>query len=219
MIIAVKLALASFLLSMTAGANPTSALAPTPRAPLASLVTVNDYPAQAMANGQSGSVRFRLDIGADGRVSMCTILRSTRSSILDATTCRLMRSRARFTPARDASGQALVGRFEDEITWTLPATAMMATTPAPRLYELIRIWSACVMGDAARRAVSSLDVNAIPDATYASCIELEPLLLAEMARVNRPNMVPADAMRQLKLQMRSLLATQVGAMRRNLATK
>lgn len=196
--------------------------APVPRAPLTSLVSRDDYPQQARADRAQGTVRFRLVVETDGRVSRCTILRSSGSSILDSTTCRLMRSRARFVPARDASGRFVSGQVEDEISWTpgaSPVPVLSAAIPPPRFYTLVSIYTACAMGDAARRAISTLDVGAIPDAAYATCVEIEPLLLAEMARANLPNMVPADAMRQLKLRLRTRLVAQVGTMRGNLAAR
>ncbi len=191
---------------------------PVPRQPLAALVAPDDYPAQALGAGQGGTVRFRLDVGTDGRVNSCTILRSSRSNILDATTCRLLRSRARFTPAVGASGMPVAGRIEDEIVWMPPGSAT-ANRPPRRLLELFKIYTACAMGDAARRAVSTMDVNAIPDAAFASCASIEPVLLAEMGQVNRSTMPPAETMRQLKLRLRTQLAAQVGAMRGNLAAR
>lgn len=218
MILTAQLILAALAMQSATSGVQAIASDPVSRQPLAALVSPNDYPAQAIATRQSGTVRFRLDVGANGRVEGCTILRSSRSSILDASTCRLMRSRARFTPARDLNGQTVAGRIEDEISWTLPGTGT-ADRPPPRLYELIKIYTACTMGDAARRAVSTMNVNVIADATFATCAEIEPLLLAQMTLANRANMVPAEAMRQLKLRLRTQLAAQVGAMRRNLTAR
>lgn len=186
---------------------------PVARTPLAALVSPDDYPAQAAANREGGTVRFRLDVGTSGRVDGCTILRSSRSAILDASTCRLMRSRARFMPARDASGQPVTGTIEDEIAWTLSATS----TAQPRLNALTSIWTTCVTGDAARRAVTTMDANLVPEAAYGTCAEIEPLLITEMARANMPGMVPANAVRSLKMQYRTRLAAQVGSVRRTLA--
>ena len=61
-------------------------------------------------------------IGTDGRVTACSVTSSSGSSALDDATCRIMRSRARFTPARDDQRQsdqrtAISGR----IRWVLPA--------------------------------------------------------------------------------------------------
>ncbi len=83
-------------------------------------ISVNDYPASAVRMGAEGRVGFTLDIAANGRVSGCTITRSSGWSVLDATTCRLMRSRARFTPAVDSNGQPAPGRVADELEWKLP---------------------------------------------------------------------------------------------------
>ncbi len=57
----------------------------------------------------------------DGRVTDCTSSASSGSSALDATTCRLMKSRARFTPARDANGNPTTDSVANAIRWVLPA--------------------------------------------------------------------------------------------------
>jgi len=80
----------------------------------------DDYPAAAIRAGEQGIVDFRLDIGADGRVAGCAILRSSGSPRLDAGTCRLLRSRARFAPARDAAGAPVPDSFTGRIEWRLP---------------------------------------------------------------------------------------------------
>jgi TonB family protein len=92
---------------------------PRARANLASYVRSGDYPASALARGEHGIVRFRLAVGADGRVADCEVLRSSGSTALDEATCRIMRSRARFTPARNASGHPVAASIESEIGWHL----------------------------------------------------------------------------------------------------
>jgi protein TonB len=89
------------------------------RANLASLVSDDDYPASAAAAGQEGRTGFRLDIGPDGRVTNCTVTSSSGSSLLDNTTCRIMRSRARFTPAHDSNGNPISDTHDDAIIWRL----------------------------------------------------------------------------------------------------
>ena len=93
---------------------------PQPRMRAEALISISDYPASASRMGAEGRVTFILDVGADGRVHGCSITRSSGSAVLDATTCRLMRSRARFTPAVDSNGQPAAGRFSDEVEWKLP---------------------------------------------------------------------------------------------------
>jgi protein TonB len=91
------------------------------RANLASYVSDDDYPDSANRNREQGTTSFTLDVGPDGRVTGCSITASSGSSTLDSTTCRLMRSRARFTPARDSSGNPVSDRVSSRIRWVLPA--------------------------------------------------------------------------------------------------
>jgi protein TonB len=90
------------------------------KANLASLFSDQDYPAAALAAREQGEVAFALDIGANGRVTDCTVTRSSGSSALDDTTCRLITSRARFTPALDATGATVPDHLAGKIIWRLP---------------------------------------------------------------------------------------------------
>ncbi len=90
------------------------------RANLASYITDEDYPADALRNEQSGTTGFRLEIGPDGRVTNCSITRSSGASSLDNATCRILRSRARFTPATDSSGAKTNDTFSSAIRWVIP---------------------------------------------------------------------------------------------------
>lgn len=90
------------------------------RANLASYVTADDYPAAALRNGEQGRVAFALEISPKGRVTDCTIRESSGSAALDSTTCRIMRVRARYTPARDGGGRAIASREQAAVTWVLP---------------------------------------------------------------------------------------------------
>ena len=90
------------------------------KANLASYVSDADYPAAALRGEEQGATRFRLTVGPDGRVKDCAVTGSSGSSSLDATTCRLMKSRARFTPARDSSGAATGDSVSSTIRWVLP---------------------------------------------------------------------------------------------------
>lgn len=64
-----------------------------------------DYPRAAA--GHQGAVTAHLEISVTGIVTGCSITRSSGSAVLDATTCRLIRERFRYTPARDAQGRAV----------------------------------------------------------------------------------------------------------------
>lgn len=64
-----------------------------------------DYPRAAGDAGAQGAVTARFTVEPDGRVTGCTIVRSSGNPDLDATTCRLIEARFRYDPARDADGQ------------------------------------------------------------------------------------------------------------------
>ena len=90
------------------------------RANLASYVSDADYPTSAIRAEEQGTTRFRLSVGPDGRVSECTVTGSSGSSALDNATCRILKSRARFTPARDSSGNPTSDTVGSAIKWVLP---------------------------------------------------------------------------------------------------
>ena len=66
-----------------------------------------DYPPDAARANLGGQVTVHLDVGADGRVTGCTVARSSGVPSLDAATCRLIRQRFRYEPARDSAGNAI----------------------------------------------------------------------------------------------------------------
>ena len=79
----------------------------------------DDYPAVAMRGDEEGTTRYRIEIGPDGRVSRCTITGSSGSNALDQTTCRIVRARTRFAPARDSRGRPVPDTREGEVTWRM----------------------------------------------------------------------------------------------------
>lgn len=76
-----------------------------------------DYPDWASRAGITGTVVMDIDVTAKGRVSNCTVRESSGNAALDALTCRLIRERLRYDPARDAAGRKVAGRTEAEQTW------------------------------------------------------------------------------------------------------
>lgn len=91
------------------------------RANLSSYFSQDDYPAGALRDNQQGTTGFALTIGPSGRVEACSVTSSSGSAALDQATCRILRSRARYTPARDESGNPTSGRDSGRVTWRLPA--------------------------------------------------------------------------------------------------
>ncbi|HEX6784631.1 MAG TPA: energy transducer TonB [Sphingomicrobium sp.] len=87
---------------------------------LRTLFTADDYPAEAQLNGYEGTVQVALTIDVSGRVSGCTIVRSSNHESLDQATCDILQRRARFVPARDAAGRPVPDRvISPPVTWRL----------------------------------------------------------------------------------------------------
>lgn len=91
-----------------------------PKGAIAGWVSTDDYPTRDLRAGHTGTVRFRLAIDANGRVSDCTIVKSSGYTGLDDATCRNVSRRARFEPATDASGSQVAGSYAGTIRWVIP---------------------------------------------------------------------------------------------------
>ncbi|WP_296718105.1 energy transducer TonB [Erythrobacter sp.] len=101
-------------------ASPFDPVSAAPRNNPGRWVTDSDYRTRWMREGLSGSARFTLSIDAAGKVTGCTITRSTGHGVLDAATCDLVTDRARFDAARDGTGKPVAGSFTGAITWKIP---------------------------------------------------------------------------------------------------
>jgi TonB family protein len=115
------------------------ALPARPARPLASYFSGDDYPS-GLERVQEGTVRFRLTIGPDGRVGGCAITGSSGSSGLDSATCRVLRGRARYMPARDAAGNPAPGVDHGFVVWRLPSAESdgRAGIPVPAMRAVLR---------------------------------------------------------------------------------
>jgi protein TonB len=83
-------------------------------------VTNDDYRSRWIMEEMAGTARFRLSIDARGKVTGCTITRSTGHAPLDSATCDLVTKRARFDAARDGNGKAVAGSYTGSVTWRIP---------------------------------------------------------------------------------------------------
>ena len=86
---------------------------------LQGLIRTPDYPQSAIEREEQGTVRVSLQISPSGRVSSCNVTSSSGSRTLDSTTCRILQSRAKFTPAMDSNGNPTTGTPTQRITWRL----------------------------------------------------------------------------------------------------
>jgi TonB family protein len=89
------------------------------RGQISALFSADDYPQDAQIRDEQGTVRVELKIDREGRVSRCNVLASSGSKSLDSATCRILQSRARFTPARGIDGQPTEDTYTQSITWRL----------------------------------------------------------------------------------------------------
>ena len=117
--------------TMTARPSPPAPPAPPP-APrvsqaaratgsLPGLFSTDDYPQRALTNGEAGTTAVSLSVGANGRVTNCSVTSSSGSSALDTTTCSILTRRARFTPAKDQNGQPISDTQSTRVSWRLPS--------------------------------------------------------------------------------------------------
>ena len=91
-----------------------------PRGDSGRWITDRDYRARWIREGLTGTAGFTVEIDPSGRVSDCTITRSTGHDVLDGATCRLLTRRARFNPARNSQGDKVSGTFSSSVTWRIP---------------------------------------------------------------------------------------------------
>ncbi len=91
-----------------------------PRSAPGDWVSPDDYPMRDLREGHTGMVGFRLAISADGRVTGCTVTRSSGWPGLDDATCRLVSARAKFAPATDSTGAATAGSYATNVRWQIP---------------------------------------------------------------------------------------------------
>lgn len=91
-----------------------------PRNDPGSWVTEADYRSSWINREMVGTARFRLEIGAGGKVEQCTITGSSGYPELDRATCDLVTRRARFDAAKDVTGARTSGTYASSVRWQLP---------------------------------------------------------------------------------------------------
>lgn len=86
---------------------------------LTRLFSGDDYPADAIFDMRSGTVRVSMLIDERGRVADCAILETSDTPVLDAQTCAILKERARFKPATGPDGKPVKDGYIQRITWRL----------------------------------------------------------------------------------------------------
>lgn len=88
--------------------------------PLQNYISPLDYPAAALPQRAEGRVELTLAVDAGGRLSGCSIRKSSGSAILDTWTCEILRRRLKFVPARSSTGEPTVDQIDVGYDWHLP---------------------------------------------------------------------------------------------------
>ena len=101
-------------------ASPFDPVGARPKGNASQWVTNDDYRSRWIMEGMAGRAAFALSIDASGKVTGCTITRSTGHAALDAATCQLVTKRARFEAARDGSGKPVAGSYKGAVNWQIP---------------------------------------------------------------------------------------------------
>ena len=91
----------------------------TPPRQLRGALRASDYPSVAFTSGTALRIAVRYLVEINGRVTDCDVTRSSGVAELDEITCRLIRERYRFRPARDERGEPVPSYVVDTNSWFL----------------------------------------------------------------------------------------------------
>ena len=95
----------------------TAATQPVPLRPIEKLLSDADKRAVVDKVGAQGTVGIKVTVDTVGRVSDCAVAHSSGFKALDTETCKIVRSKARFAPARDEQGRPVSGVLYGDISW------------------------------------------------------------------------------------------------------
>lgn len=84
---------------------------------IAGAIVPSDYPRDLRERGIGGRVGIVFTVGTNGRVTSCTVTRSSGVPELDTLTCRLIEQRFRYRPSTDRYGRPIPDEVEGEHDW------------------------------------------------------------------------------------------------------
>lgn len=87
---------------------------------IAGEITPSDYPRDLRERGVGGRVGVVFTVGVNGRVTRCSITRSSGVPELDALTCRLIQQRFIYRPSTDRFGRPIADEVDGEHDWIAP---------------------------------------------------------------------------------------------------
>lgn len=80
----------------------------------------SQYPPRALAAGEQGTVKFRVEIDEKGIVQSCKVTGSSGYERLDLETCNLIVENAKFKPMFDSEGIARDAVHDGMVNWRIP---------------------------------------------------------------------------------------------------
>lgn len=113
------------VLALSAAQAAPAASAPAPPGPTpprlrSGWISNADYPRAALRVRAQGRAVALFTVTPQGTVASCRITTSSGNEALDAVSPQIGVERFTFTPARDAAGRPVEGRYEQPFTWRLP---------------------------------------------------------------------------------------------------
>lgn len=84
---------------------------------IAGAILPSDYPRDLSDRGVGGRVGILFTVAANGRVTRCSVTRSSGVPELDALTCRLIQQRFVYRPSTDARGRPIADEVDGEHDW------------------------------------------------------------------------------------------------------
>ena len=87
---------------------------------IATYLSDDDYPAVAVRNVNSGTVRIAMLIDENGKVADCMTIATSGVASLDAQSCATIAKRAKFVPAIGADGKPAKDAILSSIRWLMP---------------------------------------------------------------------------------------------------
>lgn len=91
-----------------------------PEKPLASYVSDEDYPTQAMFGAEDGTTAFVLLVDEKGALKDCMVEKTSGVATLDMMSCNVFANRAKFIPALDKNGTPVRSATTSRIHWAMP---------------------------------------------------------------------------------------------------
>lgn len=92
--------------------------APQPLSSPDAWIKPGDYPDKAQGQDETVSVLLRVD--ERGRVAECWLRQRAQFQGFNDLTCQLLTARARFRPAKDASGAPVMADYRHTVHWSPP---------------------------------------------------------------------------------------------------